>query len=365
LDFTLPNLLHLLRHATSPHDIFGPLADDPHTTLKRRYRELASIAHPDHNPGQPAEAKEAFQSLQHWYEIAQHQIEQRVYGLTEQITVVTAKHRYVGYEPPLSGDLCDLFPVDVDGMGVLLKIARAARNNDLLQAEAQTLRRIDRALDGQAVRAHFPTLVEHFVMSDAAGIQRQGNVLVAETATYSLAEVLRAYPSGIALADAAWMFNRILAALGVAHGLGIVHGAVVPAHVLIRPADHNGILIDWCYSVSAGAPLKAISPPYAADYPPEVRERLPATPATDLYLAARCLLRLLGAGSAAPSTGVVEDLPPSIPKPLRGLLRACLIPSPQRRANDAWQLFDDFREILHRLYGPRTFRPFHMPSVTR
>jgi len=47
---------------------------------------------------------------------------------------------------------------------------------------------------------------------------------------------------------------------------------------------------------------------------------------------------------------------------MRALLRACLIPSPQRRINDAWELLDDFQDILQRLYGPRTFRPFHMPS---
>ncbi len=356
MDLTLPNLLHLLRQATNPREIFGALNGDPQAALKRRYRELVAIAHPDRNPGLAAEANEAFQALQTWYAAAQRQIEQHVYGAAPQISVVTKLHRYVGYEPPLQGDLCELFPADAGGSRVLLKVARGARNNDLLQAEVQALRRIDRALEGQAVRPHFPTLVEHFLMRDAAGVQRQGNVLRAEAGAISLADVLRAYPGGVQLADAAWMFNRLLAALGVTHSLGIVHGAVVPAHVLIRPADHNGILIDWCYSVAVGEPLKAMSPPYAADYPPEVRERQPATPATDLYLAARCMARLLTGDSAA------QELPPSIPKPIRSLLRACLIPAPARRAADAWQVFDDFREILHRLHGPRTFRPFHMPS---
>src|SRR5262249_52954428 len=185
----------------------------------------------------------------------------------------TRLHQYVGYAAPLQGDLCELFPAEAAGDPVLLKAARLARNNDLLQAEAQALRKIARALDGQGARAHFPTLVEHFLLRDAAGAQRHTNVLRAESGYVSLAEVLRAYPSALAPADAAWMFNRILAALGVAHGLGMVHGAVVPTHVLVRPDDHNGMLIDWCYSVPAGEPLKAISLPYAADYPPEVHAR--------------------------------------------------------------------------------------------
>jgi serine/threonine protein kinase len=180
-------------------------------------------------------------------------------------------------------------------------------------------------------------------------------VLRAEAGYVSLAEVLRAYPSGLAAADAAWMFNRILTALGVAHSQGIVHGAVVPAHVLVRPADHNGMLIDWCYSVPAGEPLKAISPPYAADYPPEVHARQPATPATDLYMAARCMTRLLGGHAAT------LELPKSVPRPIRALLSACLLPAIQRRADDAWQVFEDFHAILGRLYGPPQFRPFVMP----
>jgi serine/threonine protein kinase len=222
---------------------------------------------------------------------------------------------------------------------------------------AQALRKIDRALDGQLTRAHFPTLVEHFLLRTAAGDQRHTNVLRAEAGYVSLAEVVYAYPNGLAPADAAWMFNRILTTLGIAHSLGIVHGAVVPAHVLVRPNDHNGMLIDWCYSVPVGEPLKAISPPYAADYPPEVRAKQPATPATDLYMAARCMTRLLGGHPAT------LELPKSVPRPIRTLLSACLLPSAQRRIDDAWHVFDDFHEILGRLYGPPQFRPFAMPSA--
>jgi hypothetical protein len=123
--------------------------------------------------------------------------------------------------------------------------------------------------------------------------------------------------------------------------------------VLIRPSDHNGILIDWCYSVAIGEPIKAISKPYADDYPPEVPAKLGATPATDLYMAARLMVRLLGGSGAEP--------PPSAPKPIQALLRACLIPAPARRHSDAWQVLEDFHTILGELYGPPTFRPFRMP----
>ena len=355
MNLTFSNLLDRLRGADGPADVFGVLAGDRQAALKRRYRELITIAHPDRNAYRADEATEACKALQEWYAAAQRQLSQGVYGAAPRISVATRRRQYTGYAPPIEGDLCELFPAEAAGEQMLLKVARLPRNNDLLQAEAQALRAIDRALDGQPARAHFPTLVEHFLLRDAAGAQRHTNVLSAEAGYVSLAEVLRAYPGGLDAADAAWMFNRVLAALGVTHGLGIVHGAVTPSHVLIRPDDHNGMLVDWCYGVPIGEPLKAISPPYAADYPPEALAQQPATPATDLYMAARCMARLLG---GHPTT---LELPGSVPRPIRALLSACLLPAPQRRPDDAWQVLDDFHEILGRLYGPPRFRPFYMP----
>ena len=356
MDPTFHNLLDLLRKAAGPADVFGALLGDQPAALKRRYRELVTIAHPDRNQGSIDAANQACITLQELYATAQRQLAAGVYGLAPRIRATTKLREYVGYTAPLQGDVCDLFPAEAAGDPVLLKVARRARNNDLLQAEAIVLHEIDRALDRQRTRAHFPRLIEHFLLRTAAGDQRHTNVLRAEAGYVSLAEVLHAYPNGLAAADAAWMFNRILTALGIAHSLGMVHGAVTPAHVLVRPDDHNGMLIDWCYSVPIGEPLKAITPPYAADYPPEVRAKQPATPATDLYMAARCMARLLGGHPAT------LELPNSVPRPIRTLLSACLLPSAQRRAGDAWHVFDDFHEILGRLYGPPQFRPFYMPS---
>jgi serine/threonine protein kinase len=342
---TLDDLIQLMLRANEPEEVFGHLNGDPEEALRRQYRALAIIAHPDYNPGQWVAANEAFRRLQEWHEAARRKLADGAYGQRERIRISSGGRTYVGYAEPLAGDLCEIFPARYDGQPALLKVARSPRDGDLLQAEAHALRRIDQELGGQAVRAHFPTWIESFRLRDAAGSQRQVNVLRPEAGAHSLAEVLRAYPRGLHPADAAWMFNRTLAALGTAHSLGLVHAAVLPEHMLIRPSDHNGVLIDWCYSVPIGEPIRAISPAYADDYPPEVTARQAATPATDLYMAARLMLRLLG-GSA--------------PKPIQALLRACLIPAPARRHSDAWQVLEDFRSILGELYGPPTFRPFRM-----
>lgn len=351
----LAELLTTLHHATRPADVFGALGGDRPAALKRRYRELLAAAHPDRHPRDAAAANDAFRQIRAWHAAAEQELARGIYGAVPSVSVQGRLHSYASDAPPLAGDLCDIFAANAAGERVLLKVVRNARNNDLLAAETRALRTLDRTLAGRPVRAHFPVLIEALTLRDAAGAQRQANVLRAERDYVSLADVIAAHPRGIAAADAAWMFNRLLAALACAHAHGIVHGAVTPAHLLVRPRDHNGMLIDWCYSVAPGEPIKAISRAYAADYPPEVPARGAATPASDLFMAARCMARLLG------GDGDAETLPPGVPTPIRALLRGCLLPSPHRRAADAWGVFGDFRAILERLYGAPQFRPFAMP----
>lgn len=353
---TLPDVLHLLQSATRPEEVFGDLPAPALDSLKRSYRQMAAATHPDCHPDQPGASNEAFRLLGHWYAAAQALLAQDVYGRPRVIDLVSSRHHYIAGHRSLAGDLCDLHPAWADGERVLLKIVRDPRQNDLMQAEARALQRIDRALAGQVVRAHFPTLVEHFRARDEDGILRQINVLRHETDFVSLAAIHRAFPGGIDAADAAWMANRVLAALGLCHGQGLVHGCLTLDHILVRLSDHGGLLADWCYSIETGAVIPAISPSHAADAAPEITARRPATPATDLYMAGRCLVRLLG------GSGPAETLPVRVPRPIRNLLAACLLPSPHRRAHDAWQVMADFGDILQRLYGPPAFRPFILPD---
>lgn len=354
---TLTDLIAQLEQARRPADIFGPLGDGGAAALRRSYRRLAASLHPDANPGQEVAAGAAFRELQGWYRTAQQELRAGTYGAQPLFTLESARQRYECFAAAHSGERSDLYPSAGSEGPLLLKVARAPQANALLEAEVQALSQIDRAMAGQPLRAHFPTLVERFLAADPSGRRRQVNVLLREQGTLSLAEVLRAAPGGLHPADAAWIFNRILAALGVTHSLGLVHGAVLPQHVLLRPSDHNGVLIDWTASRPIGARPSVIASAWAGLYPPEAVEGRPLGPASDLFMAARCLALLLGGSGPAP------EPPASTPAPLRRLIATCLIPAPHRRADDAWQLLDDFRTALGRLYGPPTFRPFPIQAI--
>lgn len=364
---TIDTLWQQLRSAPDWQSALQPLPQRSATGLKQRYRELAVQVHPDNHPAQQALAAEAFQLLQQWYQVAQRALLQHNGAgqpTAPLIEITTKCGHYQSNGTPLAGELCDLYPAQrcapstmpEMGTGVLLKIVHSAPNNDLLRAEGKALRQIDRALTGKALRAHFPTLIDQVQMHGQTGALRMVNILRHEKDYFSLAQVLRQYPAGIAAADAAWIYKRLLAALAVTHELGLVHGAVTLDHLLIRPSDHNGLLVDWCYSVPIGESIKAVSPAHRRDLPLEVPAKAPATAATDLYMAAGVMTRLLGGD---PQKG---EFPPTVPKAIQALLQSCLIVAPHRRPNNAWEVLDNFDTILRRLYGTPKFRPF--PPMT-
>jgi hypothetical protein len=150
-------------------------------------------------------------------------------------------------------------------------------------------------------------------------------------------------PTGVPVKRVLWVLHDVLLLLDAVHGLGLVHGAVLPAHIWLAQNEQQVVLLDWCYSVEIGKPLLALSPTAHALYPPEVAAKLPATPATDVFLAVRSIQTLLAEQS--------------IPKPLAAFFTACLLPAPHRRVPTAWEALSSLREITQRLYGGLPFRP--------
>jgi len=48
-------------------------------------------------------------------------------------------------------------------------------------------------------------------------------------------------------------------------------------------------------------------------------------------------------------------LVPQLPAPIGRFLQACLLESPNMRPNDAWELHEEFSELLEGVYGPPSF----------
>jgi len=337
---TLDDALARLDRVRTPADLFGTDTAE----AARRYRRLARLVHPDATDGRTREAFIRLNAL--W----------RTYNQADPPVLTTRRHSYRLIGDPIGGDLAELYAAEpgTPPRRVLLKMPRDPRDSDLLEREAVALRQLPKDGDRRFL-PYVPHIVESFRHRDVStGAQRQVNVMVALDGFRSLAEVGRSYADGVDPRDAAWMWRRLLVGLGFAHRAGVLHGAVLPEHVLIHPREHGLILVDWCYSVPGcyastdpSGRVPAMVDRYADWYPPEVPGRQTASPATDIFMATRCMTELMG---------------DKAPKAMRSFARGCLLPAQNRRPADAWHLLAELDELLERLYGRRRFRPFHLPG---
>ncbi|MFC5752619.1 molecular chaperone DnaJ [Actinomadura rugatobispora] len=341
----LGEALARLGRARTPADLFGLDTAE----AARTYRQLARLVHPDATGGRTGDDFTRLNAL--W----------RSYNRSGPVTITTRRHTFHVGDKRAGGDLADLYDAKHDrprdgprAQAVVIKLPRDPGDGDLLEREAVALRQLPKDGDGRFL-PYVPRLVESFRHRDAdTGAERRANAIVALDGFSTLAEVHDAYPGGLDPRDAAWMWRRLLVGLGFAHRAGVLHGAVLPEHVLIHPEEHGLVLVDWCYSVpgcyapvDSSGRVPALVTRYADWYPPEVPARERASAATDIYMATRCMTHLMG---------------DKAPKPMRLFAKGCLTALQRRRPDDAWRLLAEFDEVLERLYGPRRFRPFTMPG---
>ncbi|MEV4256834.1 molecular chaperone DnaJ [Spirillospora sp. NPDC049652] len=373
----------LLERAASPADVFGEAEDglaadaevEADAEAARLYRRLARLVHPDATPDGSSRHFARLSELWHDYNAARMPV------------MEVGAHRFRLGETLASGDVAELYAAEhwtaatsansgraanargrrapdgrgrgapdgreagaADGRGrrVVVKMPRHPADNDLMSREEEALRTLRRDGD-RKFRAYAPELVTAFRHRDpGTGETRRVNVLAPLDGFVTFAEIGAAHPDGLDPRDAAWMWRRLLVALGFAHQAGVVHGAVLPEHVLVHPGEHGLVLADWCYSVTRpGGRVPAMVGRHADLYAPEIPAREPAVPATDVFMASRCVARLMGRRA---------------PAAMRRFVAGCVLPAPHRRPRDAWRLLAELDELLDRLYGPRTFRPFTMPS---
>lgn len=281
------------------------------------------------------------------------------------------------------GDVCDLYTCNysepaikggtrferIMGAGALLpgllKVPRQAFDNDLVENEAAVLKELfpPGAVEEKFMR-HLPKLIASVKVQLAqAGGKRApctANILALAEGYISVADILKAYPAGIDFRDMVWMFKRLLAALGFAHLNEYMHGAVLPAHVLVHPVQHGAKLIDWGVA-SKERRTRVLFHEQAAFYAPEtLAAGHGASPPSDIYMAARIAFALVvGKDFNLPNA----KMPDTVPKEVQTFLNACLDPVPTMRPHNAWDLVEELDHLLERTVGKPRYRPFKMPGA--
>lgn len=224
---------------------------------------------------------------------------------------------------------------------------RNPRHSNMVQQEANMLRRLQ--LEGEEKFKHYaPVACDLFRHKDnATKATRACLVMEGLDGFYSLAEVMTENPNGISGRDAAWMWRRLLVGLGFAHKVGIVHGAVWPEHVMIHPEMHGLVLVGWGQSTEIGGKISATVSQYKNDGPQEMIKGEPVNEATDIHMAASTMMAVLGKQA---------------PKAMRAFAKGCQLEKNSMRPHDAWELKEEYDDLLLRMYGKRKFVPFSMPT---
>ena len=260
------------------------------------------------------------------------------------------------------GDSCDVYRARwVRRLGelVVIKVLRARSDADLLRREKAFLDRLHESR-AQGVE-HFSTLLPKPIAMGPVTTKRHGERLCLVLQwhpgfVHTLVDIGHTYPLGIDGRVVVWLAKRILELLTWTHSAGVLHGAVIPEHVLVHPRDHGALLVGWgtaCAVMRQGwEPLLAYSERNAPFYPDGVLESREMTPTVDVQMAARCVLAVWGEHPGDPK------IPDAVTGPLALALRA----GAKGEYDDAWELRARIDEAAREQFGPPRYSPLVMPG---
>lgn len=341
----------------TPEDLFGELTGDKAERLaglKKAFMKLVSRYHPDKagpNPKAQHYSHEIMATVNTRRDEAMTRIEAGIYGVHAEPTpkpstdhvFETRKHVYRVSSFLASGDVADVWKGEYDEddgttQEIVVKIAREKSDSRFMQKEREALQILK--------HKSMPVLVEGFKTTDgkAASVLRYADGTDLKT-------LREKHPDGVPERHLSWIFLRLLSVVGYVHSQGTIHGNIEPGNVIVRGRDHNVFLIDYVFSAS---PKKGDSFVYANDdySAPEVSEKRPPIPPSDLWSVVKCMIFLAGGAPDA------DEAPDSLDPKLRHFMNSFLDPNPLRRARDAWSKWHELTKIRESIFGPRKFVPF-------
>lgn len=324
---TTNEAINLVSTAKTAALLFG---SDP----KKIYHDLAMALHPD-----TVDKKYKSTAIHVFTKVSQMYAELN----GKHSTIEKVIGQWVVGEPLAKGDLCDVYnarSLRDDSVKAIFKLARSPKDTDLLEQEFVSLGILHKA-DGDNFKKYLPKVLDRVEAS-----YRRANVIAISENSHSLEDIMGLYPYGIDFRHAIWMINRALSVLAFSHANGIVHGAITPDHLLYGPVSHSLTLIDWCYSVSAESKkyIPAIIVKNKHIYPDEVLRKMPAHPATDIYMLFASIKR-----AAKP------------PKEFKAIFEWCMAESPRSRPKDCFDLQDRWLQTAKDVYGEPKYTKLEIP----
>lgn len=262
-----------------------------------------------------------------------------------------------------NGDISDVYigqrarwPTEL----VIVKLLRDRKDIELFNNEWDALQMLHRsdAPGADAFTALIPQPVMRGDITTGSHAGMRANIFRWRSGFYhTFEEVKQAYLHGIPPRASIWIWRRILEVLSFIHRSGMVHGAVLPSHLLIQENEHGVMLVGYGSSGQIGEKFRTRSSRLESFYPHPIRSLSRLTTQADLIMSARSMVDILGGN---PMDG---SLPATVPKRLAGVIRQIALADPvSSLKTDAWAIREGLGVIAEELFGPPQFIPIVMPS---
>lgn len=368
--------------ATQFVSVFGPLGDGDEESRQRALRsafnKLARTVHPDVAPaGAEKLATETFALLMALRESAEAAITAGTYGKPFRagnapaappstsddgatLESATAVYR-LEKDPRWSGDFSSLYravTLSASSAPVLIKLADAPGYNQYLERELDILSRAAKEPKKFGrILPYLPAVADTFLVAGDAGKRFRAVAYRTRDGVRSLAEIRSALGGSLKPVETGWMLRRIIAQTLLADMLGVVHGAIVPDHVLLHPLTREPLHIGWAHAAhrARGERITTVMDRWRAFYPHEVMDRKEPDHRTDLYMAAKTCLWLVG--------GDVERnrFPAGMPASVTKILLSCMSEKRSQRPGDGRDVLDALTREIRTAWG-RSYHPLDVPS---
>jgi hypothetical protein len=243
---------------------------------------------------------------------------------------------------------------------VVMKLLRDSNDMSLVNNEWETLQKLHRsqAPGADTFVMRIPQPVMHGNITAGPHPGKHVSIFRWTSGFYhNFEKILQVYPQGIPPIASIWIWRRILEVLSFIHNSGMVHGAVLPSHLLVQENEHGVLLVGYSAAGRSGEKLHMKAHRFEAFYPQSKRSELKLTTQLDIIMSARVMVATLGGD---PETGV---LPATVPKRLAGVIqriaRANITSSVKE---NAWSIREELGAISSEVFGPPQFVPIMMPS---
>lgn len=298
-----------------PANLFG---SDPDKIM----REFKIATHPDRFATNPNESKRA-QNLFH-----------QILGLHEALKnnkrIKSKTREYLIIDRLAVGDVSDVYLAVAD-QKYILKCSRIKGGDQLLDHEQKFLTSLNSKTYSNKSGWYFERLVESFPVRD--GFQKRVNVFEYDPKVISMVDWQKKYINEVG--HIGWMFKRLLFALAVVQKEeNVVHGAILPCHIMINSADHGIKLVGWGQSVKPGEVIKYKSKNYLDWYSEQIKNKKSVDVSSDIVMATNCMTWLF----------------PVLPRKLSLFMKGCQYSLGSVNVLD---LYEEYTAILKEVFEPK------------